>query len=160
LSRDVAQPHPTLITHRDIRDRLHRFAPFFFQGRRVAPLFVGDSLYWAVDLYSASVDYPLARRVQIGTDEFSYFHHAATAVVQASTGDVFLGRVSLLDPVASTWVHLLPSMFTSWQSLPGGLRSAVGAPLDGLLARATAFGWYGPGQGTGRHVPVLNGADS
>ena len=54
LSRDIAQPHPTLITHRDIRDRLHRYAPFFFQGRRVAPLLVGDSLYWTVDLYSAS----------------------------------------------------------------------------------------------------------
>lgn len=160
LSRDVDQPHPTLITHRDIRDRLHRFAPFFFQGRRVAPLFVGDSLYWTVDLYSASVDYPLARRVQIGTDEFSYLRHAATAVVQASTGDVFLVRDSVLDPVASTWVHLLPSMFTTWQSLPPGLRAAVGAPLDGLLARATAFGWYGPGPGVGRRVPVLNGADS
>ena len=37
-------------------------APFFVQGRRVAPIVVGDSLYWAVDLYSASTDYPLSRR--------------------------------------------------------------------------------------------------
>ncbi len=160
LSRDLVQSHPTLITHRDIRDRLHRFAPFFFQGRHVTPLAVGDSLYWSVDLYSASPDYPLARRVPIGTDEFSYLRHAATAVVQASTGDVFLVRDSVLDPIAATWVHLLPSMFTSWQSLPPGLRPAIGAPLDGLLARATAFGWYGPGSGVGRRVPLLNGADS
>jgi uncharacterized protein len=160
LSRDGSQPHPTLITHRDIRDRLHRFAPFFFQGRRVAPLFAGDSLYWAVDLYAASGDYPLARHIQIGTDDFSYLRHAATAVVQASTGDVYLVRDSVLDPIASTWVRLLPSMFTSWQSLPAGLRSLVGPPLDGLLARATAFGWYGPGAGAGRRVPVLDGADS
>jgi len=160
LSRDVAQPHPTLITHRDIRDRLHRYAPFFFQGRRVAPLLAGDTLYWTVDLYSASADYPLSRRVQIGTEEFSYLRHAATAVVQASTGEVILVRDSLLDPIASTWVHVLPSMFTSWQALSPGLRSLVGPPLDGLYARATAFGWYGPGPGIGRRVPVLNGADS
>jgi hypothetical protein len=160
LSRDIVQPHPTLITHRDIRDRLHRYAPFFFQGRRVAPLLSGDTLYWAVDLYSASSDYPLSRRVQIGTDEFSYLRHAATAVVQSSTGEVILVRDSLLDPVASTWVHLLPSMFTTWQSLSPGLRSLVGPPLDGLYARATSFGWYGPGPGIGRRVPALNGADS
>jgi len=160
LSRDIVQPHPTLITHRDIRDRLHRYAPFFFQGRRVAPLLSGDTLYWAVDLYSASSDYPLSRRVQIGTDEFSYLRHAATAVIQSSTGEVILVRDSLLDPVASTWVHLLPSMFTTWQSLSPGLRSLVGPPLDGLYARATSFGWYGPGPGIGRRVPALNGADS
>jgi uncharacterized membrane protein (UPF0182 family) len=160
LSRDVAQPHPTLINHRDIRDRLHRYAPFFFQGRRVAPLLAGDTLYWAVDLYSASPDYPLSRHVQVGTEEFSYLRHAATAVVQSSTGDVILVRDLVLDPVASTWVHLLPTMFTTWQALSPGLRSLVGPPLDGLYARATAFGWYGPGQGVGRRVPLLNGADS
>lgn len=160
LSRDLAQPRPTLITHRDVRDRLHLFAPFFHQGRRVAPVLAGDTLYWAVDLYSASPDYPLSRHVQIGTDELSYLHHAATAVVQASTGDVMLVRDSVLDPIASTWVHMLPSMFTSWQSLPSGLRPLLGPPLDGLYARASAFGLYGPGSGAGRHVPLLNGADS
>lgn len=160
LSRDIVQPHPTLITHRDIRDRLHLFAPFLFQGRRVAPVLAGDTLYWVVDLYSATADYPLSRHVQIGTDEVSYLRHAATAVVQASTGDVMLVRDSVLDPVASTWVHLLPSMFTSWQALPPGLRLLVGPPLDGLYARATSFGLYGPGTGAGRRVPLLNGSDS
>jgi uncharacterized membrane protein (UPF0182 family) len=160
LSRDIVQPHPTLITHRDVRDRLHLYAPFFFQGRRVSPVLAGDTLYWVVDLYAASADYPLSRHVQIGTDEFSYLHHAATAVIQASTGDVVLVRDSLVDPLASTWVHLLPSMFTSWQALPVGLRALIGPPLDGLYARATSFGLYGPGTGSGRHVPLLNGADS
>lgn len=160
LSRDIVEPHPTLITHRDIRDRLHLFAPFFFQGRRVAPVLAGDTLYWVVDLYSATAEYPLSRHVQVGTDEVSYLRHAATAVVQASTGDVVLVRDSVLDPMASTWVHLLPSMFTSWQALPPGLRLLVGPPLDGLYARATSFGLYGPGAGVRRRVPLLNGSDS
>jgi hypothetical protein len=51
-------------------------------------------------------------------------------------------------------------MFTSWQALPPGLRLLVGPPLDGLFARATSFGLYGPGTGAGRRVPLLNGSDS
>lgn len=160
LSHDIVQPHPTLITHRDIRDRLHLFAPFFFQGRRVAPVLAGDTLYWVVDLYAASADYPLSRHVQVGTDDWSYLHHAATAVVQASTGDVVLVRDSVLDPMATTWVRLLPSMFTSWQALPAGLRSLVGPPLDLLYARAASFGLVGVGNVSPRHIPLLTGADS
>jgi uncharacterized membrane protein (UPF0182 family) len=162
LSTDLQQPHPTIISHRDIRDRLDMLAPFFAQGRDVDPLLVGDSLYWSVDLYSASSTYPMARHALIAHEERTYWHHAAVAVVQATTGDVVIVPDSVLDPVASTWTHRLPSLFGTWSALPAGLRNLVAPPIDGLYAQAAAFGRFGSRAGSDpvRHVPVFSGADS
>ena len=62
--------------------------PFFALGRQVEPLLIGDSLYWAIDLYAVSSTYPLSRRVRLLGDDRSYLRHAAVAIVQASTGEI------------------------------------------------------------------------
>jgi uncharacterized membrane protein (UPF0182 family) len=162
LSTDLPQPHPTIISHRDIRDRLELLAPFFAQGRDVDPVLVGDSLYWSVDLYSASSTYPMARHALIAREDRTYWHHAAVAVVQATTGDVVIVPDSALDPIASTWTHRLPSLFGTWSALPAGIRSLLAPPIDGLYATAAAFGRYGSRttNDAARHVPVFSGADS
>jgi uncharacterized membrane protein (UPF0182 family) len=162
LSRDLPQPRPALIAHRDVRDRIDRIAPFFAQGRNIQPLLVGDSLYWALDLYSVSSTYPLSRHVTMAGEERSYLRHAAMAVVQASTGDISIVPDSVLDPVASSWFHRLPSIVNTWAALPSGIRTLLSPPIDGLYAQAGAFGRYGNRTDSDppRHVPTLDGADT
>lgn len=162
LTQDLPQPSPTLISHRDVHERIAMYAPFFEQGRRVQPLLLGDTLYWAVDLYTASDTYPLSLRVLAAGEERSYFHHAAVAIVQASTGETVVVPDSVLDPIAATWVHRLPSIFGSWTSLPAGLRALLAPPLEGIYAQAIAFGRFGTrnDSDTPRHIPLLTGADS
>ncbi len=162
ISGGLPQPRPTLISHRDVRDRLDMFAPFFAQGRTIDPILVGDTLYWQIDLYSASETYPLSRHFRIVGAERSYLRHAAVGLVQASTGEVMIVPDSILDPVAASWKARLPSLFTSWSSLPSGIRSQLPAPVDAVVAQATAFGRFGArGQAdVPRHIPVLDGADS
>lgn len=162
FSDDLPQPHPTLISHLDVRDRVDRLTPFFVQGRRVQPLLLGDSLYWAIDLYSASGDYPLSRPTRIAGADRSYFRHAAVAVVQGVTGEIVIVPDSVLDPIASTWVRALPTIFGTWSALPAGIRPLLAPPIDGLYAQANAFGRYGmrSTENVPRRVPVLDGADS
>ena len=163
LSGDLAQPRPTIIMHRDVRDRVDRVAPFFAQGRTVNPLVVGDTLYWGLDLYSVSDAYPLSRHAFIMGAERSYWRHAAVAIVQASTGEVVVvpDTSTMLDPVASTWVHLLPSIFGSWAGL-SAVRRMLPPRVDGLYAQANAFGRFGTSTNadSARHVPTVDGADS
>lgn len=162
LSSELPQPNPTILTHRDVRERVDKFVPFFTQGRSVQPLLLGDSLYWALHLYATSGDYPLSRHVLMLDEDRSYVHHAGVAIVQASTGDVSVVPDSVLDPIAQSWVQRLPSVFTSWTALPSGLREQIAPPIDGLYAQAAAFGQYGTRTGgqPPRRVPVLDGADS
>jgi len=162
LSGDLPQPKPTLIAHRDIRERIERLTPFFAQGRRIEPLLVGDSLYWSVDLYSTSSMYPISRHSMLAGEERSYVQHAAVAIIQAATGDISVVPDSVLDPIATTWVRRLPSIFGTWNALPPALRNLLPPPIDGLYAQANAFGRYGSltDNDPPRRVPTLDGADT
>jgi uncharacterized membrane protein (UPF0182 family) len=162
LSGDLAQPKPTLIAHRDVRERVARYAPFFTLGGRVQPLLREDTLFWGIDLYSTSQTYPLSWHVLAAGEERSYLRHAAVAVVQAVTGEVTIVPDSTLDPIAESWVRELPGLFGTWNGLPQGLRALFAPPSDGLYAQAAAFGRYGRTTDNDplRHVPILNGADT
>jgi uncharacterized membrane protein (UPF0182 family) len=162
LADDLTSPHPTLISHRDIRDRLEMYVPFFAQGRRVDPILLGDSLYWAVDLYSVSDTYPLTRHFYIIGDERAFLHHAAVGIVQASTGDVMVVADSIVDPITDTWKRQVPSLFTTWGALPAGIRARLAPPIDAITVQATAYGRYGArGEAeAGRQIPAKDGADS
>jgi len=162
LGGDLAQPKPTLIAHRDVRDRVARCAPFFTLGSKVQPLLHEDTLYWGVDLYSTSETYPLSWHLLAAGQERSYVRHAAVAVVQAVTGEVTIVPDSALDPIADTWVRELPGLFGTWSGLPQGLRALFAPAADGLYAQAAAFGRFGrtTDNDPQRHVPILTGADT
>jgi uncharacterized membrane protein (UPF0182 family) len=162
LVDNLAQPHPTLISHRDVRDRLDMYMPFFAQGREIDPVMVGDSLYWAVDLYSATDSYPLSAHFRIVGDERAFLHHAAVAIVQASTGDVMVVPDSISDPIAESWKAQVPSLFTTWGALPPGIRPQLDPPIDGIIAQANAFGRFGTrGQSdVARQMPTRDGSDT
>jgi uncharacterized membrane protein (UPF0182 family) len=164
VSGDLPQPHPTVMSHRDIRDRVSRYMPFFAQSRAVQPLMLGDSLYWAMDLYSWSDMYPLSRHALIVGDDRTYFRHAAVAIVQGSTGEVVVvpDTASALDPIAATWKQRLPALFGTWNGLPSGIRELLAPPIDGLMAQASAFGRYGKEvpRDAPRTIPVHDGSDA
>jgi uncharacterized membrane protein (UPF0182 family) len=162
LVDDLAQPHPTLVSHRDVRDRLDMYVPFFAQGRSVEPLLAGDSLYWAVHLYSATDSYPLSAHYRIVGDDRAFLHHAAVAIVQASTGDVMVVPDSLPDPITESWKAQVPSLFTTWAALPPGMRMQLDPPIDAIVAQANAFGRFGTRGQTDvmRRMPARDGSDT
>jgi uncharacterized protein len=159
---DLPQPHPTIVTRRDVRERVERLVPFFMQGRRVEPISLGDSLYWSVDLYAVSATYPLSRHFVAVDTDVSYLRHAAVAVVQAATGETVVVPDSVLDPIGATWARRLPTSFASWTSLPPRLRELLPPQLDAVYAQATAFGRYGTRADSDvpRRIPLVSGADT
>jgi uncharacterized protein len=159
---ELPEPGPALVTVRGVRDRIAALAPFFVQGSRVDPLVYGDSLFWVVDLYSASSTYPLSRDFVIGGRTRSYFQHAATALVLSSTGAVQLVADSALDPIAASWVAEFPHLFVAARQVPPAILRDFPPALDAARAQALAFGAYGTRNERHRplHPPVLDGADS
>ena len=150
LAEDLPEPHPKLVAHRDVRERVHELIPFFAQGSTVWPLVTADSLYWVVDLYSSVPDtYPLSQHFTVAREDRSYFQHAATAIVHAYTGRVVVVADSARDPIADTWMRRFPSLFVPWASVPSALATQTPAAVDGGLATAYAFAAAGGGSRLG-----------
>jgi uncharacterized membrane protein (UPF0182 family) len=158
----VPSPKPKLIARRSVRERLDALAPFFSQGSVITPIWVADSLVWAVELYSSSQTYPLSRRITVGGVERSYFQHAATALVNATTGRVMLVADSLPEPMALTWITRFPTLFRRPPSLPLSLRRQLPPAREGARAQAIAFGRFSSrvDNDVPRHLPDDEGPDS
>jgi hypothetical protein len=139
----LAEPRPTLVDVRDVRERLRRLTPFFEQGTFVTPLVVADTIYWAVDLYAASDWYPLSVRINAVGEGWRYFQHAAVAIVDGFSGDVMIVPDENLDPLARVWVNRFQSLFTTAAALPAGIRDILPPATDQLRAQATVFARFG-----------------
>src|SRR5665213_3461185 len=143
LSVDLPRPVARIVTHRDLRDRLDALAPFFLQGSEITPIVVADSLYWAIDLYSASSSYPLSEEDSIGDAHVTYLQHAAVGVVSAQTGATWIVADSSRDPIADSWIAAFPSLFAQRSALPAGVASELPPPIDAARAQGRKLARYG-----------------
>ena len=162
LFGELPLDRPMIVRRRDVRDRLQALVPFFVQGTTVLPLVADDSLYWAVELYSASSSYPLSERFVLLGQERGYLQHAATAIIDAVSGRVRLVPDANPDPVTTSWVQRFPPLFTSVTSLPAALQQVLPPIIDGAHAQGLAFatsGFRGDSL-EARHFATLDGADS
>ena len=158
----LPEPAPKLLARRTVRERVGALAPFFAQGNTIAPLWFADSLVWALELYSSSSSYPLSRRVLVAGADRAYFQHAATALVNATTGRTVLIADSLPDPIASSWMARFPRLFARPASLPMSIRRQMPPAREGARAQAAAFARFGTRSETdvARQIPPDEGADS
>lgn len=109
LLSDSVPHRARLITERDLRSRIRALAPIFAQGAMVEPMFHADTLYWRVQLYSASSNYPLSQHFNLAGEERSYFKPAATALANARTARVMIAADPSADPIAQAWMTAFPN---------------------------------------------------
>ena len=162
LFGDLPQTRPMILRHRAVRERVRELAPFFVQGSEILPVVAGDTLYWALELYVASDDYPLAERFHILDAQRGYFQHAATALVHAASGRVRLVLATAPEIVTTSWANRFPSLFVRSTALSRPLQAALPPILDGAWAQLLAFGSAGfRGDSLEvRHWASLDAADS
>jgi uncharacterized membrane protein (UPF0182 family) len=109
LLADSIPRRARVVTIRDVRNRIRALAPVFAQGSMVEPMFHADTLYWKLELYSASSNYPLSQHYVLAGEERSYFRHAATALVNARTGRVMVAADPSPDPISLAWTTAFPN---------------------------------------------------
>jgi uncharacterized membrane protein (UPF0182 family) len=162
LLREQVDARTTIVTRRDVAERVRALVPFLAQGSSVSSVIVGDSLYWILELYSSSTTYPLSTPVSVAGASRKYFQHSATAVVAAATGRVRIVRAPKLDPILRSWESLFPSLFTTTQSLPRGLIDMLPPVHDGALAQSIVFARFGTrhSSATNNHLASRFGADT
>jgi hypothetical protein len=126
LLSDSVPRRARLVTRRDVRTRVGALAPIFAQGGLVEPMFHADTLYWKLELYSASSDYPLSQRFVLAGEERTYFRHAGTALVNARTARVMIASDPAPDPITMQWMTSFPN--ASDYRAPGIARELTSTP--------------------------------
>ncbi len=119
-----------IIRKRDVRERLAALMPLFAQGSDVVPAYLGDSLTWVVELYSASGTYPLSKHYVLAGGDRSYFHHSATALLNASTGRTVIVPMPGADPIATAWRSNFPELIRA--GAPDLLDALTSSPRPAL----------------------------
>ena len=132
LLSDSVPRRARLVTIRDVRTRISRVAPVFTQGSMVEPMFRADTLYWKLELYSASSNYPLSQHFVLAGEERSYFRHSATALVNASTARVMIAADPTPDPISQAWMTAFPN--SADYRAPGIARELTTTPWEPVPA--------------------------
>ena len=142
----TALPATTRIARRrDVRQRVRALAPAFAQGSVITPAYIGDTLVWALEVYSASSTYPLSRHYTLAGAERSYFRHSGTALVNSMTGRTVIVPDPTPDPIAIAWRARFPANYRAGapdllDELTAAPRVASGIPMPvGIPATDSAF---------------------
>ncbi len=165
MTEDFPQPAPRLLVHRSARRIVDAVAPLFDQGSQMTPALRGDTLLWMIDLYSTAADYPLSAHVILDGDELAYLRHAATAVVNSTTGRVRLVADSVAaesDPLTRAWRRRFPELFVTPAQAGSGVGEQMPPPIESARAQREAFiaaGTVTEGVAE-RRAPATDGADS
>jgi uncharacterized membrane protein (UPF0182 family) len=138
LLSDSLPRRARLVSVRDVRTRIRALAPIFAQESMVEPMFHSDTLYWKLELYTASSNYPLSERYILAGEERSYFRHAATALVNARTARVMMAADPAPDPIAQTWMTAFPN--ASDYRAPGIVRELTTTPWSPIAAESSPLG--------------------
>lgn len=134
LMSDSIPRRARVITVRDVRNRIRALAPVFAQGSIVEPMFHADTVYWKLELYSASSNYPLSRHYVLAGEERSYFRHAATALVNARTGRVMIAADPSPDPISTAWMTAFPN--SADYRAPGIVRELATTPWEPVVSES------------------------
>lgn len=102
-------PSTRIARRRDTRQRVRALMPAFAQGSTVGAAYLGDTLLWVIELYSASSTYPLSRRYVVAGEDRSYFRHSGTALVNSASGRMVVVPDPAPDPLAASWRAKFPA---------------------------------------------------
>ena len=138
LLSDSIPRRARIVTTRDVRNRIRALAPVFAQGSMVEPTFHADTLYWKLELYSASANYPLSQHYVLAGEERSYFKHAATALVNARTARVMIAPDPTPDPISLAWMGAFPN--SADYRAPGIARELTQTPWEPAASEAPIAG--------------------
>ncbi len=115
-----------LLYRRNIRDRVHSIAPFLHIDSDPYIVVADGKLYWMLDAYTASNDYPYSTR----TGDINYIRNSVKIVVDAYDGSLTFYLVDGDDPIARAYADIYPDLFTSFDNMPPSLRDHIRYPED------------------------------
>ena len=140
---DDITPESRLLMRRALRDRVETLAPFL-QFDEDPYIVVGEDgrLWWIMDGFTTSDNYPYARRYRFGRERINYMRNSVKAVIDAYDGSTTFYVFDAEDPIINAYRAIFPSLFKDASAMTPAMRKHVRYPELLLKMQATVYGLY------------------
>lgn len=131
LSNNVTAESKILI-HRNLYDRVQRIAPFFIYDQMPQLVINQDDgkLYWIIDAYTSSSNYPYSQRYEFKDYYVNYVRNSVKVVVDAYDGTTNFYQVDANDPVANTYNKIYGNLLKPVSACDASIREHFKYPKD------------------------------
>lgn len=136
---DADSTRTRLLMHRDVRERVRTLLPFFTAGPTPQALVAHDSLWWSVELFNASADYPLTEPLMVAGESRRFAVPAGLALVNAHSGRVQVLVTNRPDKMTRWWRDHLPAPFVTGHVVDDDVLDALPAPVDRAIVQGSAL---------------------
>lgn len=129
-----------ILLHRDVLTRVEKIAPFLEFDPDIYPVIHQGRIYYIVDGYTASSQYPYSDRFTSFKDEdyvqrplgkiedVNYARNSFKAVVDTYDGEVTFYLVDESDPMIRTYDKIFPNLFRDMSEMPEEIRAHLRYP--------------------------------
>jgi hypothetical protein len=144
LLTDAITEDSRLLLHRQIQIRIRRLAPFLQYDADPYLVLLDGRLLWIQDAYTVSDRYPYSEPVTAFGDRMrlNYIRNSVKVVVDAYHGSVTFYAWDTDDPILAAYRSVFPTLFTSAESMPDGLRAHLRYPQDLFSIQADVLRSY------------------
>ena len=132
-----------ILFHRQIIERVKQVAPFLEFDRDPYMVVDGGRLFWMIDAYTTTANYPYASRILDRAGErINYMRNSVKAVIDAYNGTTTFYLAEPSDPLALTIANIFPGLLKPLSDMPSGLRQHVRYPEDIFAIQSAVFATY------------------
>lgn len=136
---------------RDVKKRVEKAAPFLSVDSHPYPVIANGQLYWMVDAYTTTNDFPYSQRAStsavghgsgLSGRSFNYIRNSVKVLVNAYTGKMTFYAWDQQDPILQVYERAFPSLFVPSSHMPAAIRAQLRYPYDLFAVQAAAYSQY------------------
>lgn len=141
FSSDIG-PESRILINRNIMDRVQRIAPFLMYDEDPYLVIDNGKLYWMLDAYTVSNNFPYSTTSVINGRQFNYIRNSVKVVIDAYDGSTDFYIYDSNDPVIKVYQSIFPSLFKPFEAMPEGLKEHIRYPQTLFDIQSVIYGTY------------------
>ena len=151
LISDLITSKSRMMFVRDIQTEVSKAAPFLSLDADPYAVLDGGQIDWVQDAYTTTDNYPYSQNADtsavnpnsgLAGQTFNYVRNSIKVVINAYTGKMTFYVMDPSDPIIETWERTFPSLFTSANDMPSGLKNHLRYPEDIFTVQTAMYGKY------------------
>lgn len=131
-----------LLFRRNILARIRNLVPYLRLDRTPYVAITAKGIYWIVDAYTTSNNYPAVAPQELDNQPFNYMRGSVKIVVDAYHGSVDMYIYDEKDPIIKAYDRIYPGLFKSMDRMPADLQPHVRYPKDYFDIQMQIFAKY------------------